>query len=396
MNYVPLNKIFYSDLESYEAEYNRRINSLSTINFDFVINGNKAFLMIIPELFNKLYEIDKLNKNLSELTENLPGIALNQYVKRCLIEEIVLTNEIEGVISTRQDVFEVLEANKNSKNKRLVGLVTKYLKLNQNEIINIKTCQDIRDIYNDLVLEEILSDDPGNVPDGIFFRKSSVNVVSKFDKVIHRGIMPEAEINKAMEMALEILNDAEINILLRIAVFHYFFGYIHPFYDGNGRTSRFISSYLLSNTLNTLTGYRLAYTIKENINLYYRSFKITNDKKNKGDLTPFVINFFDIIISLLDTLINSISKRYEQLDYYYEISDKLFASKEKSACIAFILFQNTLFGTGGISIDELISASEQSEYTVRNSIKSLEKRNLLIISKTGKKLFYEFDMSKFT
>ena len=30
-------------------------------------------------------------------------------------------------------------------------------------------------------------------------------------------------------------------------------------------------------------GYRLSYTIKENINRYYKSFRIVNDKKNKGD-----------------------------------------------------------------------------------------------------------------
>lgn len=94
--------------------------------------------------------------------------------------------------------------------------------------------------------------------------------------------MPEEKINLMMTQALNILNDRDIIPILRIAIFHYLFGYIHPFYDGNGRTSRFISSYLLSKELNTLTGFGLSYAIKENISQYYKGFKTVNEKKIKG------------------------------------------------------------------------------------------------------------------
>ena len=68
-----------------------------------------------------------------------------------------------------------------------------------------------------------------------------------------------------IELKVNDLNNDDINFLIRIAVFHYAFGYIHPFYDGNGRTSRFISSYLLSQRLEDLVSFRLSYTIKLNI-----------------------------------------------------------------------------------------------------------------------------------
>lgn len=396
MDYKLLKNIFYSDPEGYNTEYINRLSSPSTIKFDIEINNNKAFLMVIPELFNKLYLINTLNNKLNDITHKLPPIALEQYIKKCLIDEIVMTNEIEGVVSTRRDIFEVLELTKyDDKHKRLLGLVTKYLKLKTNDNISIMTCQDIRDIYDDLVLQEILSDDPQNAHDGIYFRKSGVNVLSKFGKVIHTGITPEDKLNKAMTSALGILNNNELNILIRIAVFHYLFGYIHPFYDGNGRTSRFISSYLLSKNLNVLSGYRLAYVINENISAYYNSFKITNEEKNKGDLTPFVINFFDIIIKLLNKLIDSLSERYEQLEYYHKVSQNLFTGKEEYADIAFILFQQTIFGTGGITTEELAKSSDSSDTAVQNCISSLKNRGLLKIAQLEEKVLYEFDMKKF-
>jgi Fic family protein len=324
----------------------------------------------------------------------LPGIALNQYIRRCLIDEIVLTNEIEGVISTRRDISEILEDVTHTKShKRLIGLVNKYLKLNSDEKLSIRNCSDIRDIYEELLWEEILSDDPQNLPDGVYFRKNGVSVKSQFGKVLHEGVMPEEEINRMMTNALDILHDEDIGVLLRVAIFHFLFGFIHPFYDGNGRVSRFISSYILSKNLNVLTGYRLAYTIKENISLYYRIFDICNNEKNRGDLTPFIIGFLDIIIKMLENLCLSVGDKAELINYYSEVSSKMNAKTDEKEII-FILFQETLFGDLGISIKDLIMASGKSQYKVRRLISHLKSANLLKEEKIGKKILYSFDMNE--
>lgn len=56
-----------------------------------------------------------------------------------------------------------------------------------------------------------------------------------------------------------------------------------------------ITSMWSAHTLEPIMGYRLSYTIKENINRYYKSFRIVNDKKNKGDITPFIFTYLDFI-----------------------------------------------------------------------------------------------------
>ncbi len=395
LDYILLEKLYYKNKNLYETEYLNRFTGVSSIKFGININKNQAFVIITPEIINQIYKITTISNNLNVLFQELPGIALNRYIKRCLVEEIIMTNEIEGVISTKKDISEILErVGKSNKHKRLYGLVNKYQKLDEDEILSITNCQDIKNIYTDLVWEEIYADNPENLPDGMYFRKNGVDIISKFNKVIHRGVMPEEEINIKMSQALYILNDEKINILIRIAVFHYLFGYIHPFYDGNGRTSRFISSYLLSKNLNVLTGYRLSYIIKENIAAYYKSFKIVNESKNLGDVTPFIINFFDIIIKVLDNLYSSLSEKLELIQYYYNISKKLSEGKKDNNKIIFILFQETLFGGEGISIADLITYSKISEYKIRQVISELKKLKLLEEYKIGRKPLYKFDLDK--
>lgn len=389
MNYELLSSLYYKGKEEYEKEYNDRFNSIASKRLNISIEENQCFYILTEEVVNKLYNVMVLNQKLDKLTSEIPRIALQRYIKKCLIGEIVLTNEIEGVVSTRKDINEILE-NVEDKNKRLTGLVNKYLNLCSEENIDIITCNDVRNIYNDLLWEEISEDDKLNLPDGVYFRKEGVDVLSPFKKVIHKGVMPEEKINLMMTQALNILNGRDIIPILRVAIFHYLFGYIHPFYDGNGRTSRFISSYLLSKELNTLTGFGLSYAIKENISQYYKGFKTVNEKKNKGDLTPFIISFLDILSKELESLNNSVVKRINIINRYSKVIEVMEKKDKQKQNIIFVIFQETLFGEAGIDVSSLVEFTETSKYKVTQVLKEYD--DMLIKNKIGRKNYYSFDL----
>lgn len=42
-------------------------------------------------------------------------------------------------------------------------------------------------------------------------------------------------------------NENEIHLLMLSSIFHYYFVYVHPFSDGNGRMARFWVSLILAN-----------------------------------------------------------------------------------------------------------------------------------------------------
>lgn len=336
----------------------------------FYYTGDITFLLsdIISELSTLTHTVDLL-----------PPIAINHFRRSCLIEEIQSSNDIEGVHSSRKEInFAIDEQTDiaNAKNVRLWGIVNKYLKLQNKENINFITSKDVRAFYNDFMLDEVCRDDPQNAPDGKYFRTQSVEVWSK-TKVIHQGVCPEAKIIDYMDKALNVLHDNSIPSLIRISIFHYLFGYIHPFYDGNGRMSRFITSYYLSQTLNPLVALRLSLTIKKSLRLYYKLFEDTNAYGNRGDLTPFITGFLWLILKSITRVNELLEEKAAQLRKYSKKLKELNLKKTRSD-IYFILLQATLFSIDGATINEIANTMGVGARTVRNQISDSPQGHILV------------------
>lgn len=401
--YEPLIKYFYKNKAIYKEKVSERINNELVIKLDFMIGENQAFYLPFQELKDSIINIYRTDKRISKIEAGLPIKALQQFSKKCLIDEIVLTNKIEGVHSTRKEIGKVLQEleTKAKSAQRFRGLVTKYDMLSGDSDIPLVTCLDVRNLYDELVLPEIQNTDKNNVPDGKIFRKDTVCVYSEAQKSIHQGLYPEAQICLAMEKALGILNNNEIEWLPRIAAFHYLFGYIHPFYDGNGRISRFISSYLLSKELEPILAFRISYTIHENIKEYYKAFEICNNPRNMGDITPFLIMFVGIIERSIDQLEESLKIRSKQLAYYADTMVSFLKKngeqqqlKDKLLNMSFVLVQAGLFSENGISKTELCSVLEISPVTATKYLKVFRTKALLLERIDGKEKKYAIDFDK--
>ena len=396
MKYSPLSSIYYSNPAGYEAIYQQRYNSESTIRFEFDIHGSPAFVVVTPELTQIITNILQINGKIIALTSNLPLVALKQYQLKSLIDEIRLTNDIEGVYSTRKEIQALLDSDHSRESKRFAGLVNSYLLLTEPKKIALSTCGDVRKIYDALVANDVLLENPNDALDGEIFRKGPVYVCSRHGEVIHNGLVPESVIISFMTQALSFIHAESINSFIRIAVFHYLFGYIHPFYNGNGRVSRFISGYLLSTELTPIIGYRLSYTIQKNLDQYLKSFRTANNTLNKGDLTSFVLVFLNIVQTAMENLNSSLLSRKEQLEFYSVQSNKLRYSSRNQSSILFVLIHNALFGYSGISIDTISSATGLSIPTVRKSLTALFDQHLITRVQDGHKLLFDADLKEIT
>lgn len=397
MNYEPLAKLYYKDKSVYTKIYNERFNNEFSYHLPFEISGNKAFFIIDYQISRKIEEIYYISRQLDDILNQLPPIAFKYYINKNLIDEIMLTNDIEGVYSTRKEISQIIEMPDNSTKKvRLMGLVKKYQKLINGEKIPLSSCNDLRLLFDEIVLNEIEEDEK---PDGEIFRTGSVSVCTATDKEKHRGLYPEKKLIDFLNKSLDFLtNENNVGPLVKIAVFHYLFGYAHPFYNGNGRTSRFISSYLLCNILNQSIALRISYTIKNDKNKYYKAFDICNDPKNKGDITPFIYSFIDIIKNAAKSSLENLESLKQRLEYYSTIHENIynFFENDLQSKIVYILIQNALFSSKGVFIEELKHHLECSEATIRKNIKSLIKHGLIITTEREKnKMLYELSLDDF-
>ena len=279
---------------------------------------------------------------------------------------------------TRREISDVLQSLQNEDRKmRFRGLVNKYLMLNSGKWDAVVGPKDIRDLYDQLVLDEVLAEKKDNAPDGELFRAGEVSVYDAADREVHRGLYPESAIYDALERSLRFLNSGNgVDDLMKIAAFHFLFGYIHPFYDGNGRTNRFISSQYLSNCCEPLVGYSLSYTIKEKIGDYNKAFAMVEHPLNRGDLTPFITVFCEIIAQSLERA----STKLRDKKFFLEMCmEKLGWNVRRNGGIsdgglhlAEALVQTSLFAEEGTSVEEMTREIGVSRATVYKILKELD------------------------
>ncbi|WP_308558323.1 Fic family protein [uncultured Oscillibacter sp.] len=398
MLYDELKKIYYKDQTDYAKEYERRFNSEDTVRLDFQIGDKTAFFVETAEVLRLALKITQLDKKVAKLSSTLPGVAKDQYSKKCLIDEIVLSNKIEGVHSSRKEIGEALDilerqAKNKHKHTRFLGLVNKYLKLMSENVVPLETCQDIRNIYDEVFLQEVLEEDPQNKPDGKIFRKGPESVYNDAQKIIHQGVYPEEKIIKCMDEALQFLNKSDTQELYKICIFHYLIEYIHPFYDGNGRLGRFILSYCISKTLEPLVAYRISETIKENKTAYYRAFSVCNDRLNLGDLTPFLIMQLQMIYSAMVDLQKSLTEKLIRWKRYGQLVDSLpNATDQNMKSLYHYLIQASLFSEEGIPTPELMALLEVKSHTTLKKLLDMIPKEVLIIKTKNRVKFYELQL----
>lgn len=393
--YQTLKKIYHSSKEKYGKAYTYRYNSEYSRHIDIKINGNPAFYIVTNDIQKLLVDIRKLDKITSLMSSELPPIANSHLINKCIIDEITITNKIEGVESSRREIESLINyESKNKSNIKFSGLVEKYSKLIDSENIKLATCNDVRKIYDELVLKDVLLENKDHMPDGKIFRKGSVSVYDN-GKEVHKGLVPESKIISAMNYLLKWINNEDEDLLLRIAAAHYLIGYIHPFYNGNGRLNRFISSYLLTFEFHPFISFRLACTIREKFNKYTGAFKECNHILNRGDITFFCEYFLNLVKDSFESLNKMLDEKLMMLNMYNRLlQDTKYSDHEFPKHLVYILIQAELFSEKGISISDLIYHLDISRFTLRKRLQQINNFTILKENIVGREKFYSIDLAK--
>lgn len=373
-----------------QKEYLKRFNNGIKTPFEMKIedkNGEKykLFFNHSPEHNNLIFNINK-NFEMVEHIATKDHLIFNFLINENLKNEILSTNEIEGVHSSRQNIDEYLKGILPS-DKRIdeYKLIINYQKIINNKL-SITNIKEVSNIYRDL-LEDFLKEDD-KLKDDFLFRNDTVGVY-KGNKQLHEGInfkFLDEEMNKLIKFMEE---DNYLDDLIKIAIFHYYFGYLHPFFDGNGRMNRFMSVYYLNKKIGKYS-LLLSQKIFQYKDQYYKIFEDTNNIHNRGDLNYFIISFLKYIEEMIKDFSEDIEKYQKKLN---EIYKKLRKLKENKKNILFILIRSQILTYDSYIIKkEIIKYLGLSETTVRRILDEFESLKYVLKGKVGKEFTYKLNI----
>ena len=100
----------------------------------------------------------------------------------------------------------------------------------------------------------------------------------------------------------EYISSSDLNIIILAAIFHYYFVFIHPFSDGNGRCARFWVTLMLINYDKNFEFIPLEEEIYLNQENYYLAVA---ECHNNGNANVFIKFILQTINSSLDKLIKN-------------------------------------------------------------------------------------------
>ncbi|ERL25855.1 MULTISPECIES: Fic family protein [unclassified Leptotrichia] len=380
-NYLELSKLYYQKA-NIEEELNKRLENpcvyKTSLYISPILRGERVseevelFFLPIKNVLMLQDEIIQNSRDILNLSNELPKVALNYCIREIMVNEIIKSNGIEGVHTTKKDVYDSMNSNKKY---RFSGIIKKYKQITENKIEKINSAEEIRKIYDEVFSEEIMIN-PENQLDGKLFRKGLVYVTDSSMKNVHLGDSNEDLILKHIQNLIIFMNKKDINFLLKACITHYYFEYIHPFYDGNGRFGRLIFSMYLARKLDVFTGLSLSYAIFSEKEKYSKLFLNTSNSKNFGEITFFLIGMLELIKKGQESIIKMLEDKIEKLNFSRNYLNNLNLSDlEKD--IMFVYIQNHIFSNSDLEDKELCKIINMSRPTLKNNIEQLIKKEYL-------------------
>lgn len=187
----------------------------------------------------------------------------------------------------------------------------------------------------------------------------------------------------ALSRMIALADSQDIPEVYAAIAAHFVFEYVHPFYDGNGRTGRYLLALYLSRPLSLLTSLSLSRVIAQHKTEYYRAFKEVELPLNHGEVTPFVICLLDLISVAQDQILEDVEERkFLLVDVKQRIASlqETGGYSDAQAEMLYILVQNELFASDfAVPLARLAVNINKSRRAVRSLLGTLEDRGDVLV-----------------
>jgi Fic family protein len=292
------------------------------------------------------------------------------------LQEAKDSSAIENIITTHDDLYKS-ELNLDSFKSLEAKEVQNYISALKKGFELIKT----KGLITNNIIIEIQRELEGNSagfrkPPGTALKSSSTG------ETIYTPPQDINEINSLMKNLEKFINDPSISDydpIVKMAIIHYQFESIHPFYDGNGRTGRIINIlYLIIEKLQNLPILYLSNYIIQNKSDYYRLLQELRDNENWEEWLLFMIH--GIEKTSRETIELIIQIKELMMEYKYKLRNNYkFYSQD---------LLNNLFKHPYTKIEFIVNDLNVSRITAANYLNKLAEDGILKKERIGTGNYY--------
>ncbi len=314
----------------------------------------------------------------------------DRFILKSLMEEGIASSLIEGAATTRVEAKKMLQEDRKPSSHGEQMVLNNYL-----------TIKKIRDEWKDeklspgLILQihkSMTKNTLKNEKASGAFRKSDADNdfgVYWSDQTLLFKPMPASEINTALEAMCEFANLEQtdedfVHPFIKAILLHFWFAYIHPFEDGNGRTARAIFYwYLLSQKYWLFEFLPISRVIQDQYQQYLKAFLYVEHDQN--DLNYFLHNQLSAIVRAIDDFKKYlIEKRKEEMAAMRLFSeDPTLNERQRNLLVHARTNPGFVYTIKGHQ-----NACRVVHQTARTDLLSLVKAGYLDVQASGKKLVF--------
>lgn len=327
-----------------------------------------------PKIFEALNEATRSLAELKGLASSIP----NQHIliNAITINEAKDSSAIENIVTTHDSIYKVLTESgfKEEAAKEVVDYRSAIWR--GYEIIKEKGF-----ISTNVLVELQSMIEPNKT--GIRKTPGTNLVNSKTGEIIYTPPQAESEIRDLLKNLEDYINNNgdEVDPLIKMALIHYQFETIHPFYDGNGRTGRILNVlYLVLNNLLTSPILYLSNYINKSKDTYYKLFNEFRENNKYEEWIIYILKGIEVTSKNTIDLIKQIQNEMES--YKEEFMTKL--PKIYSDELLYSLFYEVY--TRINYIENRCGVTRQTATTYLNS---LVDNGLLEYEKVGRESIYK-------
>ena len=353
-----------------------------------------SFLSTLEELYYKPLPIVDFEDNNIVFIENHASVNQNT-IKRLLQsqngyygikaaeDEIIATSAIESIDFSRDSVRNILKgmAPNDEQENRILGIKKglEFIADTSNKINE----ENLFKLYMMSAGDFVSEDD--KLIEGNLYRHDTVYVVG--EDVAHSGV-DFRKVPEFMKLLIDFINaEDDIDDLIKATIIHFYIAYIHPYFDGNGRTARLVHLWFLIQK-----GYQSALfipfssQIEKSRKAYYDAFTAVEENKKlsgKIDVTPFVLYFINNVYNKM----NEGTADIDTLTAFDEAVKEGKITEKETKLWKFVL---SFYGNDEFSTKQLEKDFGDAAYaTIRGFVLKFEKLGLLSSVKYGTRVKYK-------